>query len=150
MSAFINNIVVLYAKIKAQIKFSKMKKIALPITKTNQIDDHFGHCEYYGIYTISNDNAIANIVTLKSEQGCGCKSNIAKVLSESGVSVMLASGIGNGAINVLNNHGIDVVRGCSGDAETIVKQFLDGKITDSGSSCSAHENHHGHGHSCNH
>jgi len=127
-----------------------MKKVALPITKTNQIDDHFGHCEYYGIYTVSDENAITDIQTLKSEQGCGCKSNIAGVLSQNGVSVMLAGGIGNGAINVLNHHGIDVVRGCSGDAETIVKQYLAGNINDSGVSCAEHEHHHEEGHTCNH
>jgi predicted Fe-Mo cluster-binding NifX family protein len=43
-----------------------MTKIAVPITNTNQIDSHFGHCESYSIFTIS---AINNI---KSPQGCGC------------------------------------------------------------------------------
>jgi predicted Fe-Mo cluster-binding NifX family protein len=127
-----------------------MKKIALPITKDNKIDDHFGHCEFYGIYTISDENTITDVQTLKSEQGCGCKSNIASVLSQNGVSIMLAGGIGNGAINVLNHNGIDVIRGCSGYAENLVKQYINGEITDSGSSCSAHENHHENGHNCSH
>lgn len=127
-----------------------MKKIALPINKSNQIDEHFGHCEFYGVYTISDENTIVNTEVLKSEQGCGCKSNIASVLAQHGVSVMLAGGIGNGAINVLNHHGITVVRGCSGDAETNVTEFIKGNITDSGSSCSSHGHHHGDGHSCNH
>ena len=34
---------------------------------------------------------------------------------------MLAGGIGGGAINVLNNSGIEVIRGCSGDATEVVK-----------------------------
>jgi len=41
---------------------------------------------------------------------------------------MLAGGIGGGAINVLNNAGIEVVRGCNGTPEEVVKQFLAGLI----------------------
>ncbi|MFH1319418.1 MAG: NifB/NifX family molybdenum-iron cluster-binding protein [Bacteroidota bacterium] len=129
-----------------------MKKIAVPVTKSNQVDDHFGHCEFYGVYTISEKNEIVDVQTIKSEQGCGCKSNIASVLSDKGVTIMLAGGIGEGAINVLNNWGINVIRGCSGNAADIVKQFVEEKISDSGESCLQHEHHHGHGHDqvCNH
>jgi len=65
---------------------------------------------------------------------------------------MLAGGIGGGAINVLNSTGIEVVRGCSGNATELVKQFIAGLIVDSGSSCQQHEHHHGEGHEhvCNH
>lgn len=120
-------------------------KIAVPVTSNNQIDDHFGHCEFYGIYTISEKNEIIDVQTIKSEQGCGCKSNIAGVLASHGVTIMLAGGIGGGAINVLNNSGIKVVRGCSGNAAEIVKLYVTGKINDSGESCAQHEQHKGAG-----
>jgi len=129
-------------------------KIAVPITTESLIDDHFGHCAYYGIYTVSDDRRIEEISVLESEQGCGCKSNIATTLASLGVTVMLAGGIGGGAINVLNNAGIEVIRGCTGQAEEIVRQYIGGSVTDSGSSCRQHENHHGSnpsgGHECNH
>ena len=119
-------------------------KIAVPITRSNQIYGHFGHCEFFNVFTISDNSEIVDVQTIKSEQGCGCKSNIAAVLAEGGVSIMLAGGIGGGAINVLNNSGIKVIRGCSGNAADIVKLYVDGKINDSGESCSQHE-HHQHG-----
>lgn len=125
-----------------------MKKIAVPITNNDQIDDHFGHCEYYGIYTISEQNEIVEVQSIKSEQGCGCKSNIASVLSENGVGIMLAGGIGAGAINVLNKWGIQVVRGCTGNAINIVQQFIDEQISDSGESCLSHK--HDSEHVCKH
>jgi len=127
-------------------------KIALPVTKNNQIDEHFGHCEYYKIFTISETKEIEEVQTIKSEQGCGCKSNIASVLAQNGVTLMLAGGIGGGAIDVLNGEGIEVIRGCSGNITEVVKQFLDGLIADSGVSCAEHEHHHAHGseHSCKH
>jgi len=128
-----------------------MKKVAVPVTMNNQVDDHFGHCEFYGVYTISEKNEIVNVETIKSEQGCGCKSNIASVLADKGVSIMLAGGIGGGAINVLNTWGIDVVRGCSGNAAEVVKLFIEGEILDNGVSCS-HNEHHAEGgdHTCSH
>jgi predicted Fe-Mo cluster-binding NifX family protein len=125
-----------------------MKKIAIPADGNNQLEDHFGHCDFYQIFTISNDNKIVDIQTLESEQGCGCKSNIASVLVEHGVSVMLAGGIGNGAINVLNNCNIDVIRGCSGNTTDVINSYLNGEIFDSGESCSHH--HHDENHQCAH
>ena len=127
-------------------------KIAVPVTKNNQIDDHFGHCEFYNVFTVSATNEIVEVQTIKSEQGCGCKSNIASTLAHNGVKVMLAGGIGAGAINVLNNAGIEVVRGCSGKPDENVKQYLSGSIADSGESCKSHEGHHHEGsdHVCSH
>lgn len=124
-------------------------KIAVPITKENQIDGHFGHCESYGVFTISENKEISGIKSVGSPQGCGCKSDIASVLASDGVTVMLAGGIGGGAINVLNNSGIEVIRGCSGDATEVVKLYLSGLVEDSGSSCHQHEGHHNDGHVCN-
>jgi predicted Fe-Mo cluster-binding NifX family protein len=127
-------------------------KIAVPVTKENQIDGHFGHCESYGVFTISDKNEIVEIKSVESPQGCGCKSDIASVLASDGVTVMLAGGIGGGAINVLNYSGIEVIRGCSGDATEVVKLYLSGLVEDSGSSCHQHEAHHHDGgeHSCGH
>ena len=117
-------------------------KIAVPITQDKMIDGHFGHCEAYGVYTISENKKIADFKTVGSPEGCGCKSDIASVLAADGVTLMLAGGIGGGAVNVLSQNGIQVIRGCSGKADEIVLQYLAGKISDSGSSCSTHEHHH--------
>jgi predicted Fe-Mo cluster-binding NifX family protein len=126
-------------------------KIAVPVTSNNYVDEHFGHCEFYSVFTISENNVISHVNTIPSVQGCGCKSNIAGVLAADGVTMMLAGGIGGGAINVLNHAGIDVVRGCSGSASEVVNLFIAGQIADSGESCRQHEAHQGgSGHQCNH
>ena len=52
-------------------------KIALPSFE-NQIDNHFGHCAYYTVFTIDADKNIIGEETVESPQGCGCKSNIAQ------------------------------------------------------------------------
>jgi predicted Fe-Mo cluster-binding NifX family protein len=125
-------------------------KIAVPVTKEDQIDSHFGHCESYNVFTISDNNEITGVKKVESPQGCGCKSDIASVLASDGVTIMLAGGIGGGAITVLNNSGIEVIRGCSGDAAEVVKLYVSGLVADSGSSCHQHEAHQENGHSCSH
>ena len=114
-------------------------KIAVP-TRNDVVDDHFGHCAYYTIYTIEN-NAVTAKETLPSPEGCGCKSNIAPVLHNMGVEVMLAGNMGQGAKNVLEAQRIEVIRGCSGDVDQLVKDYLDGKISDNGEVCAHHDCH---------
>ncbi len=121
-------------------------KIALPTTQQQTVDAHFGHCEFYTIFTISDQKVVINSETLASPQGCGCKSNIAGVLRDKGVTLMLAGNIGMGAINVLNNNGIEVIRGCQGNINNVVATYLSGNLQDSGLTCS----HHDEGHSCEH
>lgn len=118
-------------------------KIALP-TRQNSIDEHFGHCEAFTIFTIDENKEIVSKEMLPSPAGCGCKSNIAQKLSEMDVSIMLAGNMGDGAVRVLDFSGIEVIRGCSGNVDDVVTQWLNGTLTDSGEGCDAH----GEGHSC--
>lgn len=123
-----------------------MKKVALP-TRGGTIDSHFGHCEFYTIVSISEDNKIASIETIPSPQGCGCKSNIAGKLQEMGVTVMLAGNMGTGALEKLSLHNIQVIRGCSGPIMEVLEGYLNGTVKDSGEGC----HHHGEdGHQCSH
>ena len=73
-----------------------MEKIALP-TRNGAVDDHFGHCECYTIFTLDADRRIAGRQTLPAAEGCGCKSDIAPRLHAMGVDVMLAGNMGDGA-----------------------------------------------------
>ena len=103
-----------------------------------QEDDHFGHCDHYTIFTIE-ENKVVSRETLASPQGCGCKSGIAADLQELGVVMMLAGNMGEGAKSKLNAHNINVIRGCSGNVDELVKSYLDGNVSDSGVGCSEHE-----------
>ena len=117
-------------------------KIAVP-TKNGGVDDHFGHCEAYSVFTIEN-NKINKIEMLPSPQGCGCKSNIASVLKEIDVTVMLAGNMGDGAVNRLVANGIEVIRGCSGNTREVAESWLAGQVDDSGAGCTSHEDCHDH------
>ena len=114
-------------------------KIAVP-TRDGVVDDHFGHCAYYTVYTVVNQMVVGS-ETLPSPQGCGCKSNIASVLEQMGVKVMLAGNMGEGAKNKLSAAGIRVIRGCQGDVEVLIKTYLGGFVFDSGIACDHHDCH---------
>jgi predicted Fe-Mo cluster-binding NifX family protein len=119
-------------------------KIAVPFHH-GYVNEHFGHSESYAIFTISADLQIETRGLVRAEEGCGCKSGIADVLAREGVTLMLAGNIGGGAINHLQSRGIDVVRGCAGEAEEVVIQYLKGEVTDGGQTCNHHqgcEDHH--------
>lgn len=115
-----------------------MLKIAIP-TQDNKVDDHFGHCDHYTVYTINEDKNIESKERLESPQGCGCKSNIASVMQEMGITVMLAGNMGMGAFNKLTEHGISVIRGCKGNIEEVLNGYLNGSIVDSDESCKHHD-----------
>ncbi len=123
-------------------------KIAVP-TRGNQVDDHFGHCETYTVFTVGKNHEIEKTELQPSPQGCGCKSDIAGILQKQGVKVMLAGNMGQGAYNILVQHGIEVYRGCNGNVHELTQAFLRGQIDDSGVGC-AHHDHHEEGHQCNH
>ncbi len=114
-------------------------KIAVP-TRDGRVDDHFGHCAYYTIFDVI-DGKVCNVSRMASPEGCGCKSGIAPVLRQMGVSVMLAGNMGEGARNVLGSQRIEVIRGCSGDVEEVVTAYLAGNLKDNGEACAHHDCH---------
>ena len=116
-------------------------KIALP-SRDGKIDGHFGHCEYFTIVTVEDEKIVAE-QRMDPPQGCGCKSQIVPLMAKMGVTVMLAGNMGQGAVNVLGAHNIQVVRGCSGIPKEAVLKWLTGQLQDSNQTCQDHG-------SCNH
>jgi predicted Fe-Mo cluster-binding NifX family protein len=112
-------------------------KIALP-TDGNQVDGHFGHCAEFTIFSVNDERQIVSEDKLCPPPGCGCKSNVIPELASRGVTVMLAGNMGGGAVNLLETNGIQVVRGCSGNAREVTEAWLAQKVVDSGSTCDSH------------
>jgi len=47
--------------------------------------------------------------------------------------------MGQGAVNVLNSYGTEVLRGCSGDVKIVAESWLAGNLNDSGIDYRQHE-----------
>ncbi len=123
-----------------------MKKIAIPTNGTN-VDDHFGHCSFYTIYTLDSENRIGKKELLPSPSGCGCKSDIAFILKDMGVDTMLAGNMGQGAVMKLSSAGLSVYRGYTGNTDDVLNRYLEGDMGND-QLCHEHRHHHDEGHSC--
>ncbi len=99
-----------------------MIKIAIP-SKANQIDNHFGHCEYFSIVELNDQLEITKQYKMAAAENCGCKSDLAQELAAEGISVLLAGGIGQGAINKLKSANINVLAGFTGSIEEVVERW---------------------------
>ncbi len=113
-------------------------RIALP-SRGGEVDGHFGHCEAFTIFTLDENKKIVDEESLTPPPGCGCKSNIVPTLVEKGVEVLLAGNMGQGAVNLLQNNNIQVIRGCAGELKSVVADWAAGKVTDNAVVCDDHE-----------
>jgi len=115
-------------------------KIAVA-SEGNMITGHFGHCEKFWIY-VTEGQTIAGETSLKNP---GHKPGfLPNYLHEQGVQVIISGGMGGGAVDIFNSHGIEVVVGAAGEAKANVEMYLNGQLKSTGSVC--HE--HAHADSC--
>lgn len=119
-----------------------MKKIAIP-TSNNMVDDHFGHCDCYIIFTLSDNKEIVREEIIRTQQGCGCKTGIATRLTKNGVSLILAGNIGMRAKERMNAEGIKVLCGFDGNVKDALNRWIQG-FEGNNTICGGHEHqHHG-------
>lgn len=65
--------------------------IAVP-TKGKEVDSHFGHCNYFSIYTLE-ENKVLKDEMFTTPKGCGCNSNLVGILKEMSVDFFCLQGI---------------------------------------------------------
>ena len=111
--------------------------------ENGQVFQHFGHTEAFKVYEIEDGAVRTSRIIGTDGFGHGA---LAGFLREQGICVLICGGIGGGAINALQQAGIEVYAGVSGDADQAVAALLASSLTySSQANCS----HHGHGeHSC--
>lgn len=102
-------------------------KIAIPI-RNKRIDDHFGHARQFVIYRVKENNVMKEF--WEAPEGCGCKSEVARLLKEQQVNVVLLGHLGQNAMKHFQHQGIKIVRGCQGDADQVLQAFLHHQIKD--------------------
>ncbi|OPY32792.1 MAG: Dinitrogenase iron-molybdenum cofactor [Methanoregula sp. PtaU1.Bin006] len=108
----------------------------------DDVSAHFGHCSEYAVYEIA-DNKITKKTILQSpghEPG-----KLPGFLASHNVTHVLAGGMGPRAVDLFCANNIDVFLGVSGGIDTVIRDFVAGKITPGQSSCT-----HGPDHECSH
>lgn len=110
-------------------------KIAVA-SEGKMVTEHFGHCEGFAIF-VAEDNQIKSKEFIPNP---GHKPGfLPNFLNEKGVNVIISGGMGGGAVEIFNEHGIEVVTGASGNAESAANNYLQGNLKSSGSVCHEHQ-----------
>ena len=109
-------------------------KIAATYENGN-IFQHFGRTEYFKVYEVEDGKVVSSEVVGSNGIGHGA---LAGLLAGQDIQVLICGGLGGGALNALNNAGIEVCAGASGDADEAVEAYLRGDLVNSGANCDHH------------
>lgn len=101
-----------------------------------EVAQHFGHCEGFNIYEAENGTLLSETFIPNPGHKPGFLPNF---LHEKGVAVIISGGMGQGAVEIFDEHGMEVVVGASGDARTAADAYLAGNLKSTGSICDEHE-----------
>lgn len=108
--------------------------------ENGQIFQHFGHTAEFKIYSVEDGKVTASQVVPTLGSGHGA---LAGFLHAQGVDALICGGIGGGARVALEESGIRLYGGVSGNADQAVEALLAGRLDyNPAASC----NHHGHEH----
>ncbi len=110
-------------------------KIAVASNGAN-IWGHFGHCENFNIFETADGKVISTQCVPNPGHKPGFLPNF---LADMGVNVIIAGGMGGGAVEIFNERNIEVVVGAEGDAKAAVEAYLRGELKSTGSICHEHE-----------
>lgn len=109
-------------------------RIAVACDK-GKVSGHFGHCEVFAIYDVEN----ADITKSESVANPGHRPGfLPNFLNGLGINVIISGGMGAGAVDLFNGHGIEVITGVAGDPKAAVESYLGGELKSAGSVCHEH------------
>ena len=117
-------------------------KFAIPLAN-GKLMSHFGHCQEFVLIDVEDKQIKKKEILVPPPHEPGV---LPKWLSDLETNVVIAGGIGNQAISLLNQAGITVVTGAPVEKpETLVKSYLDNTLVISNNLCSE-----GGHHQCDH
>ncbi len=125
-------------------------KIAVTYENGN-VFQHFGRTEFFKVYEVEDSKVVSSEVIASNGVGHGA---LAGLLSGQSVDVLICGGIGGGAQAALQEAGVELCAGASGDTDKAVEAYLRGELVSTGANCDHHHEeghscgHHGEGHSC--
>ncbi|WP_091131631.1 NifB/NifX family molybdenum-iron cluster-binding protein [Oscillibacter sp. PC13] len=100
------------------------------------VDGHFGHCENFIFFDAENNQITSENSVPNPGHRPGFLPNF---LADNGAQVIIAGGMGGGAVDIFNERGVEVIIGVQGDARTAVESYLKGELESTGSICHEHE-----------
>lgn len=109
----------------------------IAVTYNNgEVFQHFGRTEEFKIYEVEDGKVVSSEIV--GSDGAGHEA-LAGVLEGYDINVLICGGMGSGAHMALEEAGIEVCAGASGDADEAVTQYLKGELESTGVNCNHHD-----------
>lgn len=120
------------------------RKIAVPVNEIGLLDAHFGHCKFFALLIVEGDKIVAEdkIVPPPHEPGV-----LPRWLAEKSVTDIIAGGMGQKAIELFNQSGVNVFVGAPQlSAVELVEGHLQGTLSFTANYCNHEANQECQGH----
>jgi predicted Fe-Mo cluster-binding NifX family protein len=109
------------------------KKIGVPVDHNGILDAHFGHCKYFALHDVENNEIISTEMIQPPPHEPGV---LPRWLADLGTTDVLAGGMGNRAIQLFNQHGVNVFVGApKKNARDLVDGYLNNSIVFAANYC---------------
>ena len=97
---------------------------------------HFGHCENFIFFDVEDGKIVGEQSVANPGHRPGFLPNF---LADNGAEVIIAGGMGGGAVEIFNERNVEVIVGATGDAQAAVEAYLSGNLVSTGSICHEHQ-----------
>lgn len=126
---------------KAELLANRETVVAVP-SENGLLNPHFGHTKYFTLFTVRQKEVIAEeeVPVIHGSHA----DVIAWLKNDKKAEVIIAGGMGEEAVNICRSFGMKLFRGIGvGKCSSIIRLYIENKLTDREGSCS------GHGGGCN-
>ena len=106
-------------------------KVCIP-NSDRKVSRHFGKATEFAIVVVEDGKFVSGEVVPNPGRE---KVKVPVFVAGLGVTHVIAAGIGNPAIGVLNGHGIEVISGVVDMVDTVLERFMKGELTSKKMSC---------------
>lgn len=113
-------------------------RIGIPTNDRTTVESHFGHCKEFAMMDCENGKVVKTSYVNPPPHAPGV---IPQFLAEQKATVILCGGMGQMAVNLFKENGIEVILGATGVIDQNVQIFLSGNLESTGSACD-HEHDH--------
>lgn len=110
-------------------------RIAVAVTG-KMIAGHFGHCDEFMFFDVENGSIVKEESVANPGHRPGFLPNF---LADHGAEVIIAGGMGGGAVDIFNERNVEVIIGIQGEPKTAVESYMKGELVSTGSICHEHE-----------
>ena len=101
----------------------------------SSVSQHFGHCEGFELVHVEEGKVVERVTVPNPGHRPGF---LPVFLSQKGVDVVIAGGMGASAQQLFRDRGIEVYTGVQGNIDQVIIDFLNGELKSTDSVCKNH------------